>query len=116
MISDEGLPCVNIIEKVYIGLLVTVFALGIFSLFRLSYYKAELRKVFDPRQEFIHLTIINDVKITYCESLIKDLNGMELNRWKKLKRKNLKAFMEKIANANLTLKARSTVDADGMSK
>ena len=57
VISDEGLPCVNTIEKVYLGLLVIVFALGILSLIRLSYYKAELRKVFDPRPEFtiIHL-------------------------------------------------------------
>ena len=47
--SDEGLPCVNTIEKVYLGLLVTVFALGILSLFRLAYYKAELRRVFDSR-------------------------------------------------------------------
>ena len=59
VISDEGLPCVNTIEKVYLGLLVIVFALGILSLIRLSYYKAELRKVFDPRQEFtiIHLLV-----------------------------------------------------------
>ena len=47
--SDEGLPCVNTVEKVYLGLLVTVFALGILSLFRLAYYKAELRRVFDSR-------------------------------------------------------------------
>ena len=47
--SDEGLPCVNTIEKVYLGLLVIVFALGILSLIRLSYFKAELQKVFDPR-------------------------------------------------------------------
>ena len=59
VISDEGLPCVNTIEKVYLGLLVIVFALGILSLIRLSYYKAELRKVFDPRREFtiIHLLV-----------------------------------------------------------
>ena len=56
VISDEGLPCVNTIEQVYLGLLVTVFALGILSLFRLSYFKAEIRKVFDPRLGF---TIIN---------------------------------------------------------
>ena len=54
--SDEGLPCVNTIEKVYLGLLVTVFALGIVSLFRLTYLKADLRKLFDPRKG---LTIIN---------------------------------------------------------
>ena len=50
--SDEGLPCVNTIEKIYLGLLVTVFALAIFSFFRLSHFKAELRKVFDPRDGF----------------------------------------------------------------
>ena len=50
--SDEGLPCVNTVEKVYLGLLVTVFALGILSLFRLAYYKAELRRVFDSRYGF----------------------------------------------------------------
>ena len=48
--SDEGLPCVNTIEKVYIGLLITVFALGVISLFRLSHFKAELQKIFDSRQ------------------------------------------------------------------
>ena len=47
--SDEGLPCVNTIEKIYLGLLVTVFALAIISLFRLSHFRTELRKVFDPR-------------------------------------------------------------------
>ena len=52
VISDEGLPCVNTIEKLYLGLLVTVFALGFVSFFRLSYFKAELRKVFDPREGF----------------------------------------------------------------
>ena len=51
--SDEGLPCVNTVEKIYLGLLVTVFALGIISLFRLSHFKAELQKVFDSRNEFI---------------------------------------------------------------
>ena len=50
VISDEGLPCVNTIETVYLGLLVTVFAFGIVSLFRLTYFKAELRKLFDPRE------------------------------------------------------------------
>ena len=50
--SDEGLPCVNTIERIYLGLLVTVFALAIFSFFRLSHFKAELRKVFDPRDGF----------------------------------------------------------------
>ena len=50
--SDEGIPCVNTIEKVYLGLLVIVFGLGILSLFRLSHFKAELLKVFDRRQEF----------------------------------------------------------------
>ena len=71
MNSDEGLPCVNTIEKVYLGLLVTVFALGIFSLFRLVYFKAELQKVFDPRQGFtnihslVFVTIIFDVKNSY---------------------------------------------------
>ena len=48
--SDEGLPCVNTIEKVYIGLLITVFALGVISLFRLSHFKAELQKIFDSSQ------------------------------------------------------------------
>ena len=42
----------NTIEKLYIGLLVTVFALGILSLFRLIYFKNELRKVFDSRSGF----------------------------------------------------------------
>ena len=70
MISDEGLPCVNTIEKVYLGLLVTVFVLGIVSLFRLAYFKAELRKVFDPRDGFtiihslVFVKIIFDVKNT----------------------------------------------------
>ena len=50
--SDEGIPCVNTIEKVYLGLLIVVFGLGILSLFRLSHFKAELLKVFDPRQGF----------------------------------------------------------------
>ena len=50
--SDEGIPCVNIIEKVYLGLLIVVFGLGILSLFRLSHFKAELLKVFDSRQGF----------------------------------------------------------------
>ena len=68
MNSDEGLPCVNTIEKVYLGLLVTVFALGILSLFRMAYFKAELRKVFDSRQGFtviqslVFVTIVFDVK------------------------------------------------------
>ena len=48
--SDEGLPCVNTIEKLYIGLLITVFILGIISLFRLTHFKAELQKVFDSRK------------------------------------------------------------------
>ena len=51
-----------------------------------------------------------------CENLMEDLNGLELSRLKKLKRKSLKTFMEKTANANLTLKAISIVNADGMSK
>ena len=51
--SDEGLPCVNTVEKAYLGLLVTVFALGILSLFRLRHFKAELQKVFDSRNESI---------------------------------------------------------------
>ena len=59
VISDEGVPCVNTIEKIYLGLLVTVFALGILSLFRLSYFKAELRKVFDPREGFTIIVIYN---------------------------------------------------------
>jgi len=50
--SDEGLPCVNTVEKAYLSLLVIVFALGIISLFRLSHFKVELRKIFDPRQWF----------------------------------------------------------------
>ena len=74
MNSDEGLPCVNTIEKVYLGLLVTVFALGIISLVRLAYYKAELRKLFDPREG---LTMINSGvfvfrKILISESMAKD--------------------------------------------
>ena len=61
--SDEGLPCVNTIEKIYLGLLVTVFALAIISLFRLSHFRTELRKVFDPRNGFpikIRLLSIHD--------------------------------------------------------
>ena len=58
VISDEGLPCVNTIEKVYLGLLVAVVALGILSLFRLSYYKDEIRKVFDPRMELTYTIIL----------------------------------------------------------
>ena len=87
MNSDEGLPCVNTIEKVYLGLLVTVFALGILSLFRMAYFKPELRKVFDSRQGFtniqslVFVTIIFDVKNSF-ES-IKDLNGTESNQLKK---------------------------------
>ena len=74
MNSDEGLPCVNTIEKVYLGLLVTVFALGIISLVRLTYFKAELRKLFDPREG---LTMINSGvfvlrKILTRESMAKD--------------------------------------------
>ena len=48
--------------------------------------------------------------------LIKDLNGMELNLWKKLKWKSSKTFMENTANANFTLKTISNAAADGMSK
>ena len=55
--SDEGLPCVNTVEKLYLGLLVTVFALGLFSILRLSYFKNELRRVFDSRPEFIHYSV-----------------------------------------------------------
>ena len=51
-----------------------------------------------------------------CESPMEDLNGLELRRWRKLKRKSLKTFMEKTANANLTLKASSNVAAIGMRK
>ena len=58
VISDEGLPCVNTVEKIYLGLLVTVFALGILSLFRMSYFKAELRKAFDPREGFTLIVIL----------------------------------------------------------
>ena len=65
MNSDEGLPCVNTIEKVYLGLLVTVFALGIISLFRLSHFKAELRKVFDPRKR-VTLNFIRIVVQKFC--------------------------------------------------
>ena len=50
--SDEGLPCVNTVEKVYLSLLITVFALGILSLFRLAYFRAELRRVLDSRSGF----------------------------------------------------------------
>ena len=92
--SDEGLPCVNTIEKVYLGLLVTVFALGILSLFRLAYYKAELRRVFDSRSGFtfikklVCVEILLILKIRFFESRIKDLSGMESNRSKKPKRAN----------------------------
>ena len=47
---------------------------------------------------------------------MEDLNGMELIRWKKMKRKSLKKFMEKTANANLTLKASSNVAVIGLTK
>ena len=72
--SDEGLPCVNTIEKVYLGLLVTVFALGIISLVRLAYFKAELRKLFDPRDglTIINLRVFVFRKILTCESMAKD--------------------------------------------
>ena len=56
--SDEGLPCVNNVEKIYLGLLIAVFALGILSLFRLSHFKSDLRRVFDPRNEFVILWCI----------------------------------------------------------
>ena len=56
--SDEGLPCVNTIEKIYLGLLVTVFALAIISLFRLSHFRTEFRKVFDPRNGLTIFQII----------------------------------------------------------
>ena len=36
---------------------------------------------------------------------MEDLNGMELSRWKTLKRKNSKTFMEKTANAVLAVLA-----------
>ena len=48
------------------------------------------------------------------EFLAIDLNGVELNRWKRLKRKASKTFMEKTANANLILQAISNVAAIGM--
>ena len=51
--SDEGLPCVNTVEKIYLGLLFAVIALGILSIIRLSQYKVELRQVFDSRKEFM---------------------------------------------------------------
>ena len=74
MNSDEGLPCVNTIEKVYLGLLVTVFALGIISFVRLTYFKAELRKLFDPREglTIIILRVFVFRKILTCESMAKD--------------------------------------------
>ena len=74
MNSDEGRPCVNTIEKVYLGLLVTVFALGIISLVRLTYFKAELRKLFDPREglTIINLRVFVLRKILTCESMTKD--------------------------------------------
>ena len=121
--SDEGLPCVNTIEKVYLGLLVAVFALGILSFFRLVYFKAELRKVFDPRQGFTNIQSLvffhnhfRLSKILTCGSIIKDFNGMESNRWKKTKQKNSKTSMEKIANANLMLQAISNAAVDGIRK
>ena len=51
-----------------------VFALGIISLVRLTYFKAELRKLFDPREG---LTMVNSGvvvfrKILPCESMAKD--------------------------------------------
>ena len=68
MKSDEGHPCVNTVEKAYLGLLVIVFALGIISLFRLSHFKAELLKVFDSRQGFtffIHfITKIDEIQVS----------------------------------------------------
>ena len=121
--SDEGLPCVNTIEKIYLGLLVTVFALAIISLFRLSHFKTELRKVFDPRNGFtIDKLLMNYyqfviffifyIKFYTCEFPIKDSNGMELNRWQKLTRKSLTISMEMIANVSSILI--SNVVADGM--
>ena len=61
--SDEGLPCVNTIEKIYLSLLIIVFALAILSLFRLSHFRTELRKVFDPRPGFtiIPIKIFNKI-------------------------------------------------------
>ena len=71
MKSDEGHPCVNTVEKAYLGLLVIVFALGIISLFRLSHFKVELRKIFDPRQGFtvfmVH-DILSPIFVTIGES------------------------------------------------
>ena len=113
------------IEKIYLGLLVTVFALAIISLFRLSHFRTELRKIFDPRNGFI---IINSRFfgriIIYFENYIfgtpiKDLNGMESNRWKKLTRKNWTICMEMIVNASSNvnsnvLAASSNVLVDGM--
>jgi len=60
--SDEGLPCVNRIEKAYLGLLITVFLLGMFSLFRLSYFKAELRGIFDPRLRWFGIKPIEEIE------------------------------------------------------
>ena len=74
--SDEGLPCVNVIEKVYIGLLVIVFTLGLVSLVRLSYYKAEIRKVFDQRSGFT--TENNSVRIYNFFTIIFDFKNSYL--------------------------------------
>ena len=48
-----------------------------------------------------------------CENLMKDSNGMELTRSKRLKRISSNAFMEETANANLILKASSNVAVTG---
>ena len=49
--SEEGLPCVNTIEQIYLGLLIMVFVLAVISSLCLHYYKFELRKIFDSRLE-----------------------------------------------------------------
>ena len=119
--SDEGLACVNTIEKIYLGLLVTVFALAIISLFRLSHFRTELRKIFDPRNGF---TFFVRIIFFYLESstfgsMLKDLNGMESNHWKKRTQKNWMICMETIANASSivisnVLAVSSNVLVDGM--
>jgi len=66
--SDEGLPCVNTVEKIYLGLLIAVFALGILSLFRLTHFKADLRKVFDPRNEVFYKWFLSFFLLTGLRS------------------------------------------------
>ena len=100
MNSDEGLPCVNTIEKVYLGLLVTVVALGIVSLFRLTYYKADLRKLFDPREgltiikTLVFVKIIFDFKNAYLRTPYKRLKWYGIETLEESEAKKLNVYGE----------------------